>query len=46
MNMAISITVIRKLVPQRGWNVVYACAFFTVSGSLFSKAKTVLCSAP
>ena len=34
MNMAISITVIRKLVPQRGWKVVYACAFLTVSGSL------------
>src|SRR6266700_4356169 len=42
----IIITVIRKLVPQRGWNVGYFCTADVLSGSPFSKAKTVLCSAP
>ena len=34
----ISITVIRKLVPQRGWNVEYFCTAAVSSGSPFSKA--------
>src|SRR6478672_2129600 len=42
----ISITVIRKLVPQRGWNVEYFCTDGVFSGSPFSNAYTVLCSAP
>jgi len=44
--MEISISVIKKLVPQRGWNVGKLCACSTVTGWPDSKAKTVLCSAP
>ena len=40
------ITVIRKLVPQRGWKVEYFCTVAVSSGSPFSNANTVLCSAP
>src|SRR5271157_6145279 len=36
----------RKLVPQRGWNVVNRCALATVTGWPDSKLKTTLCSAP
>src|SRR3954471_22985829 len=44
--MLISITVIKKLVPQRGWNVEYFCTAPGLSGSFDSNANTVLCSAP
>ena len=44
--MEMIITVIRKLVPQRGWNVENFCAVVTDMGSPDSKANTVLCSAP
>ena len=44
--MEITITTIRKLVPQRGWKVVNCCAFSTVTGLPDSKLKTTLCSAP
>src|SRR5208337_3354156 len=43
---ATNISIIRKLVPQRGWKVVNRCARSTVTGSPDSKLKTTLCSAP
>ncbi len=44
--MEMIITTSRKLVPQRGWNVVNVWAFSTVTGLPDSKLKTTLCSAP
>ncbi len=39
-------TKIKKLVPQRGWNLRCLRIFSTVRGKPFSRQKMVLCSAP